>query len=302
VKVGTQVIHVQKDIAVTENVESWNPDTYMGPLGDRHKSRKDVLAFTPVGMITTALLDFFYAAFLAPGTTIGRSIVGATPTVQVASIAENKTYTWQRGGMSKPPSLQLKPSSTAFGAMEAACIGSAAVQPLSATFWKAAETAALADASFEESSIISDIYKMALGARQTPFDAMGGVAGFEVDFGFMVQDVPMGDVGIADMILKGLGTGVKFAPSNLTESQVDTLLGLQGASAVLPGQAYAKAAEHAVISGTQSGWIFTVKTQGAKNTGRVYAIGEHRFRELVMVNQRTWTAGAADPLFGYTAP
>jgi hypothetical protein len=51
-------------------------------------------------MLTAALLDFFYAAFKTPSG-VGSSALNGT--VQIASVAENKTYTFVRGGMTKPP-------------------------------------------------------------------------------------------------------------------------------------------------------------------------------------------------------
>lgn len=297
--IGGQVIYVEKDIAVNEQAESWNPGSAFGPMGERHKSRKDVLTLKPAGQIKTVHLDYYYAAFLTP-TVIGTTILAGA--VAIASVAENKTYTWRRGGMSKPPGLILKPTATAFGGMEVTCIGMNAVQPTGANFWRAAEAAVAGDTSFEETTVISDIYKAALGSRATPYDGMGGMDGFEVDFGFMCHEVPSSDVGIADIILGGLSTGAKFAPSNLTEAQNDVLLAKQDTTATLPGQAYGRAAESLVITGTQIGWIFTVKSLGAKSGSRTYQIGEHRFKELNFVNNRTWTTGAPDALFAYTAP
>lgn len=294
---GGLALYVQKDINLNENAESWNPTGAWGPLGERHKSRKDVVSFTLAGQIRAALLDYFYAAYLDP-TKIGTSVLSGT--VSIASLAENKTYIWQRGGITKPPGMLLKPTATAFGAMELTCIGAAAVQPLSATFWHAAQTTVAAETTFEESQIISDIYKAALGVRATPYDAMGGMDGFEIDFGYMVQEVPAADIGIGDIILSGLSTGVKFAPSNLTEAQADVLLGKQDTTATLPGMAYGRLAENLVITGTQIGWVFNVKSQGAKAGSRTYQIGEHRFKELMFVNNRTWTTGVPDALFGYT--
>jgi hypothetical protein len=301
ISIAGNVHYTQKDISVEQTTESWNPESAYGPLGQRHKSRKDVITFTPVGMLTAARLNLFYFAHLDP-TKIGTSIFTGTGVVFVSSISENKTYTWRRGGISKPPGLALKPTATVFGSMSVTCIGAAAVQPLDAHWWQAAEAAATADATFSQTSIISDIYSAALGARATPFDAMGGMNGFDVDFGFNVKEIPASDVGIADIVLEGLSTSVTFAPSNLTDAQVNTLVRVQDATAVLPGQPYAKEMEDLIITGTQLGWIFNIDSVGAKRANRVLQVGEHRFKLIEFVNQRLWTAGAPDPLFAYTAP
>lgn len=298
IKVGSgPVLYTNGEISLSGNVESWNPNSTFGPLGERHKSRKDVLTLTPVGMLQAAKLDYFYAAYKTP-TAIGSSILAGA--VVISSLAENKTYTWPRGGMSKPPGLMLKPTSTVFGSMEVTCIGAGATQPTNAAFWKAADGTVTPDTSFDESKIISDIYSAALGARGAPYNAMGGMDGFEIGFDFQTKEVPNGDVGIADIFLSGLGMTASFAPSNLTEAQADTLLALQDTTAVLPGQTYAKAGEDLVITGAQSGAVFTFTKMGAKKSERVYAIGEHRFKGLDFVNAIKSASGAVSALFAYT--
>ncbi len=300
IRVGGVVIYVQQDISVAESADSWNPNTAFGELGERHKSRKDVLSFTPSGQVKAAHLDYYYAAFLTPASVIGSSILSGAVTID--SLAENVSYGWSRGGLLKPPGISAKPTSTLLGQMQVCCIGKATTQPLATDFWKAANGVPSADTSFEEDDIISDIYSMAIGARSSPYNGVGGMDGFELGFDIKTKEIPASDIGIADIVIESLSTTLSCAPSNLTEAQTDTLLGLQGASAILPGQAYAKAKEDLVVTGTQVGWVFTMKSMGAKRSDRVYQVGEHRFKMLEFVNQRTWTSGAANAMFAYTAP
>src|SRR5438105_4937236 len=86
ISVGGQVIYVEKDITLDEDVDSWNPNTAFGKLGERHKSRRDRLSFTPVGQVKSAHLNYYYAAYLNPGL-IGSSILSGN--VVVSSLAEN---------------------------------------------------------------------------------------------------------------------------------------------------------------------------------------------------------------------
>jgi hypothetical protein len=159
-----------------------------------------------------------------------------------------------------------------------------------------------ADTSFDETKIISDIYSAALGARSAPYNNMGGMDGFEVNFNLLTKEVPNSDVGIADIIKAGVGITVSFAPSNLTEAQVDTLCAIQDTVAVLPGQPYAKAnlPEDLVITGAVSAAVFTFKQMGAKKSNRTYQIGEHRHTGMDFVNARKWTTGVGQALFSYT--
>src|SRR3954470_11786129 len=82
---GGLVTYVKKDIALNDQAESWNPESSFGPLGERHKSRKYGLSFTPVGMLRAASLDRFYAAFKTPSVVGTSAMTGA---VVIYSIAE----------------------------------------------------------------------------------------------------------------------------------------------------------------------------------------------------------------------
>lgn len=297
ISAGGLVSYVQKDITLNDQAESWNPDSLFGPLGERHKSRKYGITYTPVGMLRAASLDYYYAAFKTPSV-VGTSVL-AGPVV-IYSISENKTYNFAKGGLTKPPSLIMKPTGTVYGSAEITCIGDPTLQPTNAAFIKAADGTITPDTSFDETKIITDIYSAAIGARSTPYNAMGGMDGFEANFNLMTSEIPASDVGIADIIIAGVGTTVSFAPSNLTEAQVDTVCAIQGTSAVLPGQAYAKANEDLVITGTQGTAVFTFKQMGAKKSDRTYQIGEHRHKQLDFVNARKWTTGVGQALFSYS--
>jgi len=306
---GGVIIYVEKDIQVEDVAESWNPKTTFGDAGERHKSRLFRLTFKPVGMLTSGLLNYFYEAHLAPSTYIGQSIFPASnQTVTIYSVSENKTYGFEQGGIEAPPDLTCTPTQTLFGSMKLVCIGAKGVSPTNATFIKQAVGSSFtADTSFDYSKIKTDIYNGALGSLSTPYSALGAMAGWQIKFGYKTKTIASSDVGIADIHLEsdGFNIQVTFAPSNLTEAQVDTLMGYQGTNAVLPGQAYANSAESGdlVLTGQVLGWTFTAKQLGAKSAKRVYAIGEHRFPNgaIQMVNAMSQTAGVPNALFAFSA-
>ena len=305
---GGVVIYVQDKITVEELAESFNPKTTFGPAGERHVSRIFKLAFTPVGMINAALMDFFYEAHMAPASYMGLSIFPASNfAVTIYSVAEGKTYGFVRGGIGKPPDLMLLPTGTAFGQMELLCIGAAATQPTATNFIKQTQgSIGSADTSYDPTKLTTDIYSGVLGSLGSPYNSLGGMDGFAIKFGYRTKNIKASDIGIADIVLdqEGFTIGADFAPSNLTEAQADTLVGYQGTNAVLPGQAYGGSAEsgNLVLTGQSSGHVFTVYGLGAKSAKRIYAIGEHRFPKgaVSMVNQMAFTTGAPTALFGYT--
>ena len=262
---GGVVQYVESDIQVEEVVESWTPKTTFGDAGQRHKSRYFKLTYKPAGMLTAALLNYFYEAHLAPQTYVGVSIFPTSNfAVTICSLTENKTYGYVRGGMDAPPDLFAGPSKTLFGQASIWCIGAAATVPTNTAFLKAAIGTITADTSFDASKIKSDIYQGVLGALSAPLNSLGAMDGFAFKFGFKPKIIPNSDIGIADIILDadGFNLAVQFAPSNLTEAQVDTWLNYQGTTAVLPGQAYGASATGAgdlVLTGVTYGWVFTAK-------------------------------------------
>jgi hypothetical protein len=306
---GGVVLYVESDIEVEEVVETWTPKTTFGDAGERLKSRMFKLSFSPVGMLTSALLDYFYEAHMAPATHVGVSIIPVSNyAVTICSLTENKTYGYVRGGLAQPPDLQIGPGKTLFGKTSIWCIGNVAVAPTNANYLKAVIGSITPDMSFNAGKIESDIYQGVLGALAPPLNSLGAMDGFMFKFGFKPKSILAADVGIADIILDadGFNISCSFAPSNLTEAQLDTWLNYQGASALLPGQAFGASATGAgnlVLTGVNYGWAFTAASIGPKSVKRAYKIGEHRFPNgsLELVNQLTNTDGAPNPLFSFTA-
>jgi hypothetical protein len=295
---GGAYIYVQKDVDVDEIVESWNPETSEGPMGERYKSRMFRISCTPRGNITEDLLDYYYAAILSPSTTVGRSIISGA--LVIYSIAEGKTYSYNKAGLSKPPDMMLSPTSQAFGQVQWDAIGDWSKQPTVDAVFKTVATAANADTSFEDTDVVTDIYSAAFGARTAPYAAVGALDGFAISFGMSVKTIADANVGIADVVMEGLSMGMSFTPNSLTEAEVDVLLGLQNTGAIIPGQPFGD--EDVVLTGTQSGWVFTLPMTGGKRSPKTYQVGEHRFKAIEFASTRTWTSGVADPLFAYTAP
>ncbi len=301
---GGVTTFVQKDIAVNVGRESWNPDSAYGALGERHKADLVKVSITPVGVVSAANLNYYYREHIAPATYIGATMLASA--LVIFSIPSALKYTWAKAAKVKPPSLHCGPGKTAFGSMDFECIGDASIQPLTALQLKTAEEAAGSlSTAFEESGITSDIYKAAYGA--SPYDSIGSIDGFDIEFGLTAKKVMAGDVGYADIFLASLDISASFQPSNLTETQVDGLLKLDGAERLLPGQEYARGAAaspgtpvNLVITGTQLAAVFTVKCVGAKEAGYNYQVGEHRLKAVKFVNSRRWTTGAETGLFSYT--
>jgi hypothetical protein len=274
-----------------------------GPIDERKSSQLTRLRFTPAGEIRA--LDKVFPVGVA---NIGGSIFGsANKTVVVhtkfgGALGTGQTITYPRGGISRMPAMKLRPRDELFGEMEILCIGDKATQNNTVGYWRAVADAAFTDATFDESKVVTDYYSAAWGGA--PFATMGAMAGFEFEIGMQTEEIPADDVGIADIVLKGLTGMVRFAPSNISLADLDTLLAAQTASAVLPGQSFTKGNQDLVITGGGNGGVVltaTLHKAGPKAYQGQYGMAKHRHRTVEFTSRRTWTAGVAQPLFTIAA-
>jgi hypothetical protein len=277
-----------------------------GEIDERMKAQSTDVTIQPVGM--TGAAGTAMAAYYPYGVgAIGRSLFGATnlPLAVVTKFggANNagQTITYPRAALTRLPALRLRATDTLFGEMSFTCLGDPTVQPNGANAWETIADAAFADASFNETQIVTDIYTAAYGG--SPYNAMGSMGGFEVNFGLAAEAIDADDFGHVDLMLKSLTATARFAPSNLTQAQVAALLSYQDTGYIFPGQSPAKAGTDLVIAGSGRGarmLSVTIHQAGPKQGGFRYATGKHRLGTLGFMSRRTWTNGAANPLWTIT--
>ncbi len=279
-----------------------------GTIDERMKHQITEVSFQPVGMIKLGADTSLSAFFPYPISRIGQSIFGPAGARQQLVIATKfggannagLTITFPNAAISKLPPLRLRPTDTLFGDMTFTCIGDATIQPNTNAAWLTLANAAFADNNFDETAIVTDIYSAAYG--NAPYNAMASMAGFEIDIAMETANIEADDYGIADIILKSLTAAVKFAPSNLTEAQIQALLAAQGASYVYPGQSLSKANTNLVITGSGNGartLTATIYNAGPKEAGFMYNVDKHRLDAIGFTSKRTWTAGVANPLWSF---
>ena len=270
-----------------------------GQIDERAKTQLTEISFQPDGQISNLNKYFPYSV-----AQIGSSIFGATALPLVIQTkfggASNtgQTITYPRAALSKLPQLRLKPTDTLFGEMTFTCLGAPSVQPTTTTAWQTIADAAFADTTFDETAIITDTYTAAYGS--SPYNAIGSMAGFEIDIAMATENILADDFGIVDMILKQLTATAKFAPSSLTEAQLYTLLANQNSGYVYPGQSLAKNNTNLVITGSGNAahtLTVTINNAGPKQAGFMYSTGKHRFDAIEFTSKRTWASGVANALF-----
>lgn len=280
-------------VTVRYQRETFNPGAAAyGKLGERLKSTRAVISFTPAGMYTSATAAKYWPY---GATSVGASVFtgSALPTV-ILPLSGNK-ITYPRGGITKLPELRLSPVKTMWGAMEITCLGDPALEPTNAGYFQVV-AATTADTNFDETKIVTPRYTAAYGS--SPFDAMEpDEEGFVVEPILGLKEMMPANFGLTDIIIESLGLRARFKPINLTEAQIATLINLQDAAAKRPGDVIASTTTDLVISGT--GVTFTAKYMGAADAGLVYSPGEFRQGEVAFHNVRKWSAGVPQALWTF---
>ncbi len=289
-----QTYYSKGDISVRIARETFDVSASMhGLIDKRVKSVALEVSFQPVGQIEALTKYFPYSV-----ASIGASIFPAVDLPLVIQTLAGQAYTAPRAAIIKMPTLKLAATDTFFGEMTFLCILKSATDfTTDDSFLKIAATA-FSNASFDETKIASPGYTAAWGTA--PYDAMEALDGFSVEIGMDIIRDYVDRFGIVGARLKSLSASAKFTPVGLTEAQWHTLVALEGADAIIPGQSVAKAGTDLVISGGTSPLApsLTIHKAGIVNMGLEFG-DKPRLAELEFASQRSWTAGVADPLFTF---
>ncbi len=290
----SNVIYTKDDIGVNCARETWDVLTSRhGKIDTREKSLSAEISFVPCGMIANLTKFFPYAP-----ADIGKSIFPAVDVPLVIHTLGGVKYTFGRGAVSKMPPLKLAATDTFFGGMSFLCLRKSAIDPVTADAFVKVESAAFTDASFDETKISSPGYTAAWGT--SPYDVIESLDGFNVEIGMEIIRDYVDRFGCVGARLKSLSASARFTPVGLTEAQWATMLAMDGASAILPGQSVANAGTDLVITGGTSPLAVSVTIAKAGIASGGLAFGEKpRLGELQFASRQSWTAGVADDLFTF---
>jgi hypothetical protein len=290
---GTLWVYTEDDIVVDYKRETWNPKgSITGNLGERLKSTHVEISCKPVGEAESLTGYWPFGP-----TDIGKSILAATPLAIIPMVGNKITF--PRSGVLQMPSLSLAPLNTAWQAMKFICLGDPAVEPTNAAYFQTIAAIAggegSADTHFDQTKVVSPRYLGTWGAA--PFDALESEAGWEVTPIMETKMMQGANWGLLDVILTSLGVSARASLINITEAQYDTLMKLQGATALRPGDTISSSGDDRdlVIAGT--GLSVTLKHMGVSEAQLRYGAGTFRQGPVKFVNRRTWTTGVADALW-----
>jgi hypothetical protein len=233
---------------------------------------------------------------------IGQSIFGtADVPLVVQTMNDGAQITWQRGAISKyAPILLSAAHGTIYkGEMTFSCLMGSDFEPTSASAWKAITSEAFGDTSFEASTVRMGQYTAAWGTA-APYNSMISEDGFLLRPSITTENILVDNYGVIDMALKSVTGTAQFKPANLTESQVDALIALQGSGAMLTGQAIGDGGNDLVMSSNLL--TATLKMAGAVDYELMYATGKLRTGEVAFGAATTFSSGVPEPVFTFAVP
>jgi hypothetical protein len=284
------VYYTEGNITCRYVTRKWTPNSAsFGPLGQRFSSRHMVVDFTPVGMIDGTIAESHYLRYTAAD--VGKSIL--TGALSILPKVGNK-ITWAKAGLSQMPGMKLSALGTVWKGMQFICGPDTSKEMIDAAYWETV-AATGADTSFDETKIITPRYTAAWGAVVTAIEPDEN--GFDVDVATEVAPVAAANYGDVDFILRGLGVACSFTPVSCTEAQMASLVALQGASAMLPGDLAQKAS--LVVTGT--GLTVTLPNMLPGDGGYNWGVAQWRQGAVTFHNATTtFTVGVPQKLVDVT--
>lgn len=288
---GGQSLYSQGNITVKKVQASWNPQgSLFGTLGKRSSGFHYEIAFTPVGVLSSAQLAVLYPYSAAD---VGESIYTAANVPLVIWSADGKKYTFTRAGLAKPPSIKLSANSTALGE----CVFNAVIglgkAYGDADAFVAITSVAFTDATFAVTNLVSPGYT---GTWKT-YTAFETEAGFTVDVGLALQPLSVDRLGVFSHRITGFEVAARFKPLDQTEADFLALADLNG-SLVKPGQAFGNGSYDLTIAGT--GVSCLVPACGPGEAGLAFGNQVARPGEITLHSTQEFAVGVPSALITWT--
>jgi hypothetical protein len=298
---GGFVYYTEDDIILDLDRATWQRLTAMfGPIDEHLISQITTAKFKPVGALDTVSKYLPYAL-----SQIGSLLFTGSNSLVLWSKSEGKKYSWTNAAILDAPEMTFSPLTSLFsGPMMFGMLGDPAKALTDAAAWNAMTTAVFADTSFDQTKLISARYTAALGSLASPFNAIESEDGFKFKVQYNVLPKKIANWGQVNALLGGIVADVRFKPVGIGTEDVfwSTLMQLQGATAILPGDSLSSALQDFVITGSSGGAGLTINKVGPNKGGTAYGLQPLRYGEVAMVAKKTWTDGVVDPLYALTFP
>ncbi len=149
-------------------------------------------------------------------------------------------------------------------------------------------------------------YTAALSGASPPYDEMLAIDGFSLEATFGTKDIAVDNFGIIDRVYDAVNYVVtcKFKPANLTKAEVDALIRVQDATALLPGDVIGGSNQDLVI--TSDTFVVTLANCDASSSEDHYKTGELQRGEIMFINAANFAGSGsgitADPALTFSVP
>lgn len=288
VQFNSQSYYSEGDVTVNLRRNTFNVVTAaFGTVDTRLSDQLCEISFKPVGALDAVAKYLPYAA-----TQVGQLLINpASPKTVVVWGRDGVKTTWSNGFISKLPEFTLSATKTAVGDMTITCFADPTKALDAADAWNATASAALADTTFDETKIVTPLYKCTWGTTFVDLESEDGFT-FAVAMSTAVKKVD--NYGNVNALLTDLVTTVRFKPAGKTLAQIYTALKLQNTGATVPGQSVAQSDDLVIAA---SPYTFTLAKAGLVGSAENYGLQSLRHGELMFANRKTWTTGAMNAPF-----
>ncbi len=287
IQFGGNSYYSEGDITLNLNRETFNVVTAMGgKIDERLVAQMVEVKFKCAGALDTVAKYLPYVV-----ASIGKLLINqASPTPLTIWGLDGVKNIWSNAFISALPKFTLAANKSALGDMTITALGDPTKTLVDAAAWNTISSAALTDATFDDTKLVTSAYTAAWGG--SPFASMVAEDDFSFEPVIGIAMKKVANYGNVNAMLTDLTVGCRFKPANLTEAQMWTLLNLQGSGAIQPGMSVSGGSTSLVITGGTA--TFTMPNAGPKSAATAYGLAPLRQGEVLFVNRKTWTAGVVN--------
>lgn len=292
---GSPVVDVITEGDIQEKIvrETWSPrNSLHGEFDTRLKGQHVELSFAPAGDLVG--LNKCGIPTYGPSD-IGKSIMQSTG-ITIATVG-GEQIAYSRWALTKPSTIRLGASVTLLGDCTIACLHKNNSTLIAADALNAVTTAALTTNYAGNYDPVTRRWTAAFGTVTMSIE--GSV---EISIVPEVEIKSVDAFGPVDIYLKSLRVTAKFKPVNLTEADVYSLLAVQGANAILPGESLAKAGNSLVITELAAATpkSATLFAAGIDTGGLAYGDVTNRNGEMTFITRHRFTGAAPQALWAFS--
>jgi len=299
IKKGNKILHTEADIIVkSEITTTQNKTSIHGNTSEHVDTVQYIITAKPSAMVSQDALDILYAI---TNPVMGASVYGVTLDDIIIWTKAGNQHTYKVGALTGLCGLAFAPELPLFdGDVTFTCIGDCNEAPDTANHYAAWADVAFTDVSYDETKEFQLHYAASWGA--SPFDVIETEAGFKVKLDLTLEDKRSSSGGIIDKRITGFSATASFIPLAITEEQIITAMGIQGAGAARGRRLASVARDLILTTGIEGDPCFKLFNCVLKGHSGQHGVTANNIGELSLVSQLKLTAGVAQPIYeiGFT--